>query len=111
MSIDIKELLKTLGGQISEKAVENVKAANEQLTLRDREIIERAGERKAELLLARMLGQDVAADEVQIDETLALIAGKAGRIAKETVKNTFLDAVKVGATFVLKLAFGALIPT
>lgn len=110
-SVNLEEVLKELGGRIAGKAVENVKAASEQLTDRDREIVARAGERKAELLLARLLGQDVAGDELKIDETLALIAGKAGRIAKETVKNTFLEVLQEGGKFVLKLAFGALLPT
>ena len=110
MAIDIQAILKSLGGQIADKTVENVKSAAEQLTDRDREIILRAGERKAELLLARMLGQDTAEDELQIDETLALISGKAARIARETVKKTVLEVIQTAAGVALKLVFGAILP-
>jgi hypothetical protein len=110
MSIDLGEVLKSLGGQISTKVVENVKSAAQQLSDRDMEIVEQASLRKAELLLARMLGQDTSYDETKIDETLALIASKASRIARETVKKTVLEVVSEAGKFALKLAFGAIIP-
>ena len=110
MAIDIQAVLKELGGQIADKAKANIAAAAEQMSPRDLQIIQRAGERKAELLLARLLGQDTAADELQVDTTLGFLASKAASIARETVKKTALEIVTTAGKVVLKLVFGAIIP-
>lgn len=110
MSIDINGILKELGGQIADKAKANISAAAEEMTPRDLQIIQRAGERKAELLLARLLGQDTAEDEAQIDATLGFLASKAAAIAKDTIKKTVLEVVTTAGQVALKLIFGAIIP-
>lgn len=110
MSIDLKEVLKSLGNQIADKTIANIKSAAQQLTARDLEIIQESGLRKAELLLARMLGQDVSYDELVIDETLALLSGKAARIAAETFKKTVLEVITEAGKFVLKLVIGTVLP-
>lgn len=109
-SIDINGILKDLGGQIADKIKQNISLAAESMTEMDLRIIQRAGERKAELLLARLLGQDVTADEAQVDATLGFLASKAASIARETTKKTALEVVTIAGKVVLKLVFGALIP-
>lgn len=110
MAIDLQAVLKELGGQIADKAKANIAAAAEEMTPRDLQIIQRAGERKAELLLARLLGQDVAADEAQVDATLGFLASKAASVARETVKKTALEIVTTAGKVALRLVFGLIVP-
>lgn len=109
-SADIGVILKDLGGQIADKIKQNISLAAESMTEADLRIIQRAGERKAELLLARLLGQDVAADEAQVDATLGFLASKAVAIARETAKNTFLEVLTTTGQVLLKLVFKAVVP-
>lgn len=110
MSTDIQAVLKELGGQIADKAKANIASAAAELSPRDLQVIQRAGERKAELLLARLLGQDVAADEAQIDATLSFLASKAAAIVKDTFKNTAMEVVTIAGKVLLKIVFGSIIP-
>lgn len=110
MSLDIEAVLKALGGQVADTVKANVKAAAIQLTPEDLAIVERAGQRKAELLLARLLGEDTKEAEKQIDATLGFLASKAAAIAKETINKTVLEVVQQAGTFILNLAFSAVIP-
>ena len=110
MAIDLQAILKELGGQIADKAKANIAAAAESMTENDLRIIQRAAERKAELLLARLLGEDVTTDEAQVDATLSFLASKAASIARETVKKTALEIVTTAGKVIVKLVFGVLVP-
>lgn len=110
MSADVRSILEDLGRTIFGQAKTNLGDAVKQLTANDLLIIERATMRKAEFLLAGLLGQDIAADEAEIDATLGFLGSKASAIVRDTLKTTVLDAVTTAGKVALKLIFGAIIP-
>lgn len=108
MNIDLAGILKGLGKSAADRVKTNIGDAIAQLSAKDLQIIERAGERKVELLVAAALGQDVKEDEKEIDATLGFLESKAAAIAKATLANTVLEVVKDAGKVVLKIAFGAI---
>ena len=108
MSIDINSVLKDLGTQILSEAKTNLGDLVKNLDPNDLKIIENAALRKAELLVAGMLGQDVTYDTMVIEETVALLADKSAAIVSATLKKTFLQVVSNVGGVVLKVAFSAI---